>query len=571
MEPLRALVGRRTSLASIVVMLGVLIFPLSALASTGGNITTDASSYTVTAGNGDVSSSLPTGNMTQLANHIPGSQGADQQCVPGDYTCQFPQMKNGVQCMYGFHCWDVVNGTTVNGSCQQANLCLGQPMGGLPSGSNSGGLSSLLGGSNSSLLSGLMQGLMGAMSGSGSGSGSGSSASSANPNTCTTQYYYTSNPSASDPCAVYAPNGGQNTLPTSPAPDSGISDLLKGLNIGQPLAAPPANPSSTGGSTDNSQSPLSSLLNTMTDGSGTIEPTGTQCPVVSPLTSCQAGYGAQDGGLDQNGCVKPQVCVPLTSASSTISDLSPTALGDQAGDQSAPDQQSEPVPVSDLISNQTLYNNNTSSSTPAASQTPLNQNPIPVPQNGLHGDLLSFGGGVTIFARSRSNNTEVSGFYGSSGTAQSLCASRPWANNFLSYIIPPSFFDNLCSWGGVPGQASGQGLTSVSGAGNSSVQVVAGPKAPTTAVPQLNSDVAPYVKISASPPTVNLGGRTTVFWVSKNVASCEESSSDGNFRGTTVSGGASTVALSGPVTFTIVCIGLNGDKTEDSYTVQIGI
>ena len=283
---------------------------------------------------------------------------------------------------------------------------------------------------------------------------------------------------------------------------------------------------------------------------------GGQCQAISSLISCPAGDTLIEQGQDANGCQLPPVCSSATSTtSSTDANLTPTQDSGTV------------VPVAELISNQNLYDDTTSASTPDPSQTPLNQKNVPVPQTGLRGDLLSLGGGVTIYARSRTGNTEVSGFYGGSGAPSGLCQRRPWSNNFLSYIIPPTFFDNLCKWGGFgqnPQLTSGTGL-------ESGTRPVVGPRNPPTPVNPQESDLVPEAHIRASPESVNLGGRTTVFWVSRNVASCEETSSDGNFYGTTQSGGASTVSLSGPVTFYIDCLGLSGERVSDSFTVQIGI
>ena len=360
-------------------------------------------------------------------------------------------------------------------------------------------------GAGMSLLQSMMSGGGGGSGGSGGESGYGGYGTGI----CTTQYYYSASPNPADPCAIYSPSGTGSTLPTTPAPDT---DILRYLS-------------------------------------------GGQCQVISSLISCPAGEVMQEQGQDTNGCRLPPICVAAPLATST--DDANLFVTQDAG---------AVVPVADLITNQDLYVNTTSSSTPDPSQTPLAKNEVP--QNGLRGDLLSLGGGVTIYARSRTGNTEVSGFYGGSGSAGGLCTRRPWSNNFLSYIIPPTFFDNLCKWGGFGGSDSGL----ISGSGlESGTRPVVGPRNPPTSVKPPSSELVPEAHIRASPESVNLGGRTTVFWVSRNVASCEESSSDGNFHGTTQSGGASTVSLSGPVTFYIDCLGLSGERVSDSFTVQIGI
>lgn len=368
-------------------------------------------------------------------------------------------------------------------------------------------------------------------------SGSGSSGSGSNPygsygtGYCTTQYYYSSNPSATDPCAIYSSTGSGSTLPTTAAEDKSLTDLLNELNDNAKLPA---------GSS--SKTSLIDVLN------------GEKCPIISSLISCASGEVLQEQGLDVNGCKKEPLCVAGSSSTLESVNLTPTESGTI-------------VSVSDLIYNPNLYVDSTSGSTPDPSSTPLAKNEKPKPGTGLQGDLLAYGGGVTIYARSRTGNTEISGFYGG-GSGSGVCKRRPWANNFLSYIIPPSFFDNLCAWSGF-GQGS-QGLISGSGL-ESGTRTVVGPRTPTTPRAQVPSDLVPEADIKAFPERVNLGGRTTIFWTSRNVVSCEESSSDGNFHGTSLAGGDSTVPFSGPVTFYIDCLGLSGERVRDSFTVQIGI
>lgn len=65
--------------------------------------------------------------------------------------------------------------------------------------------------------------------------------------------------------------------------------------------------------------------------------------------------------------------------------------------------------------------------------------------------------GATIEVSTGEDGTGISGFYGVSGGETTggnpslvgrLCISRPWANNFLSNFIAPTFFDGLCNRGG---------------------------------------------------------------------------------------------------------------------------
>ncbi len=307
------------------------------------------------------------------------------------------------------------------------------------------------------------------------------------------------------------------------------------------------------------------LLLTLGDGSTPLATTiNITCPasnsncantVFNPLnysyTYTQSGtYQAtlQDSSNITQGTVTITVLAPATSTTSS-------SLGDTA------------VPISTILSSTVYYGDTTSSSTPTPSQTPLSQNATPAPGQGLNGNLLSAGGGATVYATSVTGNTEVSGFYGSNSAPAQLCQSRPWSSNFLSYIIPPTFFDNICSWAGFPTGPQQSSVVSSGGSGGSQSVSVAPPQ---QSKPQYTGGVHATATIWARPPSVSLGGRTNIFWISQDVSSCTESSSDGNFSGSSTSGGASTVALSGPVTFTITCLSLDGTSISNSTTVTIG-
>lgn len=493
---------------------------------------------------------------SSLAGMVPGSNASDLMCTPVDVTCPCNMTRNSLgKCAPGVNkfmcpgsCVDVTNKFTTTGICISLLKCKG--LSAVDAAGNAVPLSQVAGESGSfvdkalgfvkenplisSIGLGAGMSLLQSMMSGGGGGGSGGSGSYGGyggygTGICMTQYYYSANPSPTDPCAIYSPTGSGSTLPTSGANDTDLMDLINGIN-----------PNPNG-------SPSRSIVDVIN---------GAQCPIISTLVSCASGDILEEQGLDTNGCRREPICTHATSSSM-----------DSGGANLTPSTSGTVVPVANLISNQDLYRDGTSNSTPYPSQTPLNQRPVPIP-SGLHGDLLSFGGGVTIFARSRTGNTEISGFYGGSSSS-SLCQRRPWSTNFLSYIIPPAFFDNLCKWGGF-GQSTG-GLSSGTGGLQSGTRNVTGPRTPSTPVGPAQSDLVPEAHIRASPETVNLGGRTTVFWTSRNVASCEESSSDGNFHGTTAAGGASTVSLSGSVTFYIDCLGLSGERATDSFTVRIGI
>ena len=524
---------------------------------------------------------------------VPNGKGG---CVPG---------QNNWMCPGG--CWDLEPGAGKTiGQCIHINDCMGisavdaagNAVTIAKTAGDSGGTLSQIGTfmKENPLISGLAMGagmslLSSLMSPSGSSNSGDTSGTASNTYCASGNYYYTANPPAGDPCAVFSANGtgAGTTLPSSGADNTSIADLLKGLTGTTPSV------------TVNVPTPTT---NTPTV-SDLISSTG--CATISSLISCQDGYKEQAQAPDSKGCPQPSICVPDTSGSTTPAPTGQTcgsgvcqegsycstiqpgqcvpngnvdcgsyscAQGlacatdgtNQCNDPNA--SSTEVVPVADIIADPNNYQDNTNANTPDPSKTDLNQKQIPVPADGLHGDLLSFGGGATIYANNRSNNTEVSGFFGGSGVG-SLCQARPWSSNFLSYIVPPAFFDNLCSLAGFQG---GQG-TAAGGTdnGQGTVRAVTGPAGPAYTPPAPQTGVFPVADIRASPASVNLGGRTTVFWTSHDVSSCEEASSDGNFTGSSTSGGASTVALSGPVTFMIRCLGVDGKYITDQVTVNIGI
>ncbi|MEN9561464.1 MAG: hypothetical protein RIQ56_737, partial [Candidatus Parcubacteria bacterium] len=194
----------------------------------------------------------------------------------------------------------------------------------------------------------------------------------------------------------------------------------------------------------------------------------------------------------------------------------------------------------------------------------------------VSGDVRYTDKGITVIVNRQGTSSSVAGFYGSEATTfnqqQGLfaawCRTRPWASNFLSKIIPPTFFDSLCTLRGyrVGDAAVSTGAPTVTMPVSFSSQPVNETKATSTFL----RGPKPEASIWAIPPAVKLGGRTTVFWSSKNVSSCIESSTDGSFTQNTLSGGAATVALSGPTTFSISCEAADGTRVTDYVVVSIG-
>jgi hypothetical protein len=200
---------------------------------------------------------------------------------------------------------------------------------------------------------------------------------------------------------------------------------------------------------------------------------------------------------------------------------------------------------------------------------------------GAYGDVKILDNGTTIVAGVRENNSEVAGFFGSRGSsgqgqtiAARMCSTRPWASNFLSYIIPPSFFDSLCTWRGLTVGTTAKTTTPATVTATGSYTPT---KTTSTTKPPVKATTTPAalpdakVDIWASPATVPLGARTSVFWNSQGVTECIITSPDGSFTQTSLKGGASTVPLAAPTTFTISCVAPNGAHLTDNITVQIAL
>ena len=180
---------------------------------------------------------------------------------------------------------------------------------------------------------------------------------------------------------------------------------------------------------------------------------------------------------------------------------------------------------------------------------------------GVSGDIRITQNGATILVTNPNGpaNSVTAGFLGTNsvggaapqGIVQGWCQNRPWASNFLSAIIPPTFFDGLCT---VRGFQVGKPIIVAAPAviltqtktTTPAVKPVVKPVATTTATTtSVISGPAPEADIWAVPTAVALGSRATVFWNSKNAASCTITSPDGSFSHKTLSGGGATVPLAG--------------------------
>lgn len=215
----------------------------------------------------------------------------------------------------------------------------------------------------------------------------------------------------------------------------------------------------------------------------------------------------------------------------------------------------------------------------------------------LSGDIRVSSSGATVIVENPDSqrNSVIAGFLGTNsdghdtqpqGIVQGWCKNRPWASNFLSFIIPASFFDGLCTLRGYSiGQPSIGGISSTATTSRPAISltqtsVTRRPviRPATTTPPRVAASStpvytlpAPQADIWAVPAAVPLGTRTTVYWNSKNVVSCLVSSPDGSFSHTSLSGGGATVPLSGATTFTISCDSADGQHATDFVTVRLSL
>lgn len=223
----------------------------------------------------------------------------------------------------------------------------------------------------------------------------------------------------------------------------------------------------------------------------------------------------------------------------------------------------------------------TNTATTTVSVTPINApgsaSSTGLRPDGFSGDVQELSAGATIIGNFREGLSEVAGFFGagtlgggaSKSAAGRLCENRPWAQGLLSNVIPTSFFDGLCRWSGYQvgmaqqAQVQAQSGTSfIPGAGSAKVQN-------TTPAQAQYAPIQGEADIWAEPVNVRLGARTYIFWNSRNVVSCR--SEGPSFLQTSLSGGAATVPIAGPTTFTIECQTAASTTVRDSVTVQIAI
>ena len=206
---------------------------------------------------------------------------------------------------------------------------------------------------------------------------------------------------------------------------------------------------------------------------------------------------------------------------------------------------------------------------------PAQNQAAPLPSGAKGGiQLTSTSATIQAGVRNVELNVESAGFFGSNvpqntqpqGFIERICLVRPWQSPLISYGIPTSLFDNLCSSkslrvGILPEIALPPAEPRVLPAGVQLAEPAqpAGPYVP------------PKVYIKASPISVSLGSRTTIRWDSQGVTSCTETSPDGSFNSNTLRGESSTVPITAATVFSISCIAPDGSHVTDSVTVNLAI
>jgi hypothetical protein len=288
-------------------------------------------------------------------------------------------------------------------------------------------------------------------------------------------------------------------------------------------------------------------------------------------TGCVTYYQVTVPSSDPCAIYNPSPILPGTTGGSSVADGLLDALGGSSSQ--------TPSNVSDKLIDATKNTTPTGTQTTTTTKTNTTTNAsstVKAAAPGLSGDVRIGSAGATIIANLRQGMSEVAGFFGGStgGASQALsaagrlCASRPWAGSFVSNVIPTSFFDGLCEWRGYQAGMAMPTNTSKT----STITPTSGSTASQTSGNSFQpsaSNVPPEVDIWAEPASVRLGTRTYIFWNARGVASCKGSGP--SFSQNTLSGGASTVPITGPTTFTIECLTTASTTVQDSVTVQIAI
>lgn len=331
---------------------------------------------------------------------------------------------------------------------------------------------------------------------------------------------------------------------------------------------------------DQVQKILGDLMNKlMQQGQGQGTPPAT--PPTSGVAGCYgATYTVTQPSSDPCAIYNPSLSDTILNSTTTMSETG-TSVSDLLNQMSNTNTNTNTTQssASDLLSAAAGATTTAAATATRATTSVFTTGPALIP--GLRGDIQVLTSGGTVIAGSRNTaaNTEVAGFYGgttfsgqSQGVVASICRSRPWSGNFLSYVLPANFFDGLCIARGYQVGAAQQVAPTVT-VSQTQPRPISQPTSTATATTSTPSvpTVEPKVRIWSVPTKVPLGSRASVFWTSQGVSSCSVTSSDGNFSHNTLSGGASTVALTGNTTFTISCAVPGGSTVTESVTVNLAI
>ncbi|MCR4280954.1 MAG: hypothetical protein NUV88_01320, partial [Candidatus Kaiserbacteria bacterium] len=287
-----------------------------------------------------------------------------------------------------------------------------------------------------------------------------------------------------------------------------------------------------------------------------ISPRPSTVPTTIPNTStyCPYGYTAQ------GTCAK---YVPPASGSINTSSQLLNSLR-------APNVSDSLLIQANSVTTQ-YPNQNSGTVVPAA-------NTVQAPQSGTKIGIQLTSTSATIQAgvRDINLNFETSGFFGSNASSGSspqdliarICLVRPWQSPLIVAGTPSLLFDNLCS-----GRSLRVGVLPIvtPPAPAKTVAPATSAPAPQPNVQPIGPYIAPQVSIWASPSSVPVGSRTSIFWTAKGVDFCIETSPDGSFNGTSLYGSASTVPISAPTVFTISCVAPDGSHVTKSVTVNLAI
>ena len=284
--------------------------------------------------------------------------------------------------------------------------------------------------------------------------------------------------------------------------------------------------------------------------------TGNTIPTTIPNTSTYCPYGY----TVQGKCAQyvPPVSGSLNTSSQLLNSLR------------APNVSDSLLIKANNVTNQ-YPNQNSNTVVPAQSTT---QAPPSGTKLGIQ--LTSSSATIQAGVRDINLNFETAGFFGANASAGSnpqdlitrICLVRPWQAPLIVGGIPSLLFDNLCS-----ARSLQVGVLPIV-----TPAVTAKPVAPAVTTTPAQAvvqpplpDIAPQVSIWASPSSVPVGSRTSIFWTAKGVDSCIETSPDGSFNGTSLYGSASTVPISAATVFTISCVAPDGSHVTKSVTVNLAI